>query len=611
MSYYQRNIELLKKKRPKFYELYEKCISSEERAYPCEEIISKDAKDSNNIFQVKREGQTVRLNSPYHPLQEAERWAAQFSRENLHINAMMFGFGNGIFLRTLLQHLQKDAKLFLMEPCVDIFHLAMERQDLLDIIGDERVFLCFEDINPDEFYSLLRQNTHWTNMETQIVCHHTGYEILFPKAYRDFLYSINKADQMVQVNKDTEAFFSKKVVPNMIENMIYIKEGRIITDYKDVFPKDIPAIIVAAGPSLDKNIEELKRAQGKAFILAVDTAMRHLLSHDILPDAMVTLDVGKPFRYMDDPRLQDVPMFCILESNHKIMEFHQGVKIWFQGGAFQGEMFSKFDKHFLPYNAGGSVATAAFAICAALEFERIVFVGQDLAYQGDVTHAGGEVSHVLNEKHGIKMIEGIDGNPVKSRHDWIIYLDWFEEAIRDIKKRTEVIDATEGGAMIHGSKIMTLAEVVDCYCMCEVDVRAILLGQAPMFTEEEYVLVVKKIHSYSLELSEMEQKAGLAVKDCKKALRLLEKDPENIKLNRMYKRVIEATNQIAGYEIYSLVDLYMSQLANKYLSGVFVVSDDNHQDEIHMYQSSQKIFQGIVETAQELKPMFEKVVEQL
>lgn len=611
MSYYQKNVELLREKRPDFYELYEKCISSEERAYPCEEIISGEAKDGNNIFQITREGQTVRLNSPYRPVQEAERWVAQFSGENLRVNAMMFGIGNGIFPRALLQRLQEDAKLFLVEPCLDIFRLAMEQQDLCDLIGDERILFCFEDINPDGFYNLLRRYTHWTNLETQIVCHHTGYEILFQEAYRDFLRSIQKADYLLQVNKDTRAHFAKKIVPNMIENLIYTKEGRILREYVDAFPKDIPAIIVAAGPSLDKNIEELKRAKGKAFILAVDTAMRHLIKHEILPDAMITLDVGKPFRYMDDPRLKDIPLFCLLESRHEIMDFHQGIKIWFQGGSFQGRLFAKFDKYFLDYNAGGSVATAAFSVCAALEFERIVLVGQDLAYQGDVTHAGGQISRVLNEKHGVKMIEGIDGNPVKSRHDWIIYLDWFEEAIKFIKDRAEVIDATEGGAMIHGSEIMALADVIDRYCKREVDCVAILQGQPPMFTEEEYALVVEEIRKYSTELSEMERIAEFAEKDCKKALRLLEKDPQNIKLDRMQKRVLETTNQISEYETYDLVDLYMAKVANQYLSGVFVVSDDSHQDEIQMYRSSQMIFQGIAEAAGELRPIFEKIAEQL
>ena len=40
-------------------------------------------------------------------------------------------------------------------------------------------------------------------------------------------------------------------------------------------------------------------------------------------------------------------------------------------------------------------------------------MGQDLAYEGNITHAGGQVSKVRNEADGIKYIEGIDGKQVK------------------------------------------------------------------------------------------------------------------------------------------------------------------------------------------------------
>ncbi len=611
MDYYQKNIEILQQKREKLYERYENCIQTGEWAYPCDDILTGEAKDGNIIFQVKREGQDVRLNSLYRPLQEAERWADQFSGDNILVNAMLFGFGNGMFPRALLKRLQQDAKLFIYEPSIEIFDTALHQSDLSDLLEDERVLLCFEDINPDEFNDLLRQNTHWTNLETQIVGHHTGYDTLFPEVYRDFLVSVKKTSQLVQVNKDTQAYFAEKMVPNMIENMVYLREGRIITDYVDVIPKDIPAIIVAAGPSLDKNIEQLRKAKGKAFILAVDTAMRHLIKHDIMPDAMVTLDAGKPFSYMNHPAIKDIPLFCILESNHEIMEFHEGIKIWFQGGSFLAEFFDRYGKGFVDYNPGGSVATAAFAICAALEFERIVFVGQDLAYQGDVTHAGGEVSTVLNEEKGIQMIEGIDGKPVKSRHDWIIYLDWFEESIREVEDKIQVIDATEGGAMIHGSQIMTLAEVIEQYCVREVDLDTMLRGQPPVFTPEEYRHACEELQGYATQLQEMERKAEWAAKKCKEALKLLDKDPKNVKLDRLHRAVLDTIGEISEYRIYNMVDIYMSQTANKYLSGVFVVTEDSHQDEINIYHSSQMIFQGIVEAVQALYPMFIEMTDKI
>lgn len=611
MDHYQKNLDLLKKYRTPLFDLYVKAIDESERSNPCEEIVVQTARDGSPIFQITREGKSVRLNSPYRPMDEAERWASQFSGKNILVNAMLFGFGNGMFAQALLQNLQKDAKFFICEPNLDIFRMALQERDLEDLIKDPRVLLCLEDINTSEFYDLLRENTHWTNLDTQIVCHHTGYEVLFPESYRNFLVSVKKTGEMVQVNKDTQMYFSKRVVPNMIKNMAFLQEGRLISDYLEEMPKDVPAIIVAAGPSLDKNIDELKRAKGKAFILAVDTAVPHLVGHGIIPDAMVTLDVGKPLKYLKLEEVQDVPLFCMLESRYEIMEYHKGIKIWFQGGLFLGEIVKRQGKEFLPYQPGGSVATAAFAICAAMEFKRIVFVGQDLAYSGDITHAGGAITHVINEEYGIKMIEGIDGGQIRSRHDWLIYLDWFEEAIQTIADRTEVIDATEGGAMIHGSNIMKLSEVVDQYCDREVDFTSILQNQPPMFSQEEYADVCKEIQSYITELHDMKRDAEKAAEHSKEALELLKKNTGRKKLDKLQRKVLNATSRISKYLIYDMVDIYVSKISNQYLSGVFVVSDDSHQDEVSMYYSSQEIFRAIVDAVKEILPLFEDLLEKI
>lgn len=611
MDYYQKNLDILKEYRTPLYDLYIEKIEQNEQKYPCEEVSVQTAKDGNAIFHVCRGGNSVRLNSPYRPLQEAERWASQFSGDNILVNAMLFGMGNGMFALALIRRLQKDAKLFICEPSLEIFHTAMQEMDLEELLKDKRALFCLDDINPEEFYDLLRAHTHWTNLDTQIVCHHTGYEVLFPESYRDFLVSIKKTGEMARVNKDTQAYFSKKMVPNMIKNMVFLQEGRLITDYLETIPKDVPAIIVSAGPSLDKNIEELKRAKGKSFLIAVDTAVRHLVAHNIMPDAMVSLDTGKPLSYMNIEEVRDIPLFCILESRHEILEFHSGLKIWFQGGSFLGELIDRYGKEFLPYQPGGSVATAAFAICVALEFERIVLVGQDLAYSGEVTHAGGKVSHVLNEEYGIKMIEGIDGGQVKSRHDWMIYLDWFEESIQTVKDTTEVIDATEGGAMIHGSRIMTLAEVIDQYCTREVDMAEILQGQPPMFTEEEYQMVSEELHGYIEQLNDMKRVAGKAAENCKEGLELLKKNNRSNKLDKLQHKVLGATTRIADYAVYDIVDIYMSRVSNQYLSGVFRVTDDSRQDEIDMYYNSQMIFQGIVDAIQEVLPVFEEMIGNL
>ena len=612
MDYFESNMNLLKQYRKSLYEHYkEKADAKEEWKYPCEQIEVQEARDGNVIFSVTRNGKKVRLNSPYRPVAEAEKWAEQYPLRNIKTNILFFGMGNMAFAAALLKKMQEDAKLFIYEPCLEIFTASLHYVDMESFIGDGRVFFYFEDINSGEFYDHVRKYTHWTNIQSQVVCHHTGYEQLFEESYLTFLKLAKKNNQMTQVNKDTESFFSKKMVINSVKNMLYIKDSRMIGDYVGKIPVDIPAIIVAAGPSLDKNIMELKKAKGKAFIIAVDTAIRHLVKYEIMPDVMVTLDTAKPANYMNDAVVKDIPLFCGLESNNEIMQFHTGMKIWFKGGVFLEQLYQRYKKVFPPYNPGGSVATAAFAICCALGFERIVFIGQDLAYQGDVTHAGGEVSRVLNEEHGIQMVEGIDGKPVKSRHDWVIYLDWFEEAIQDMKDKIEVIDATEGGAMIHGSRLMTLNEVIEQYCQKEVDIAEIIQQQPPTYTEKEYLKLRKEIKGYLDEIKVTKNAAAKAEKACKEALKLLKTDSQNIRISQLQKDIFNANSRIEKQNIYNLMDIYISQVSTKYLANVFLISDDAHKDEINMYQSARMVYKAIYDASEELYPEFEQALQQI
>lgn len=612
---YKKNTELLIKYREKLYEKYQDLLSrKEDWEYSCDELVVQEARDGSPVFRAKRGGEEVRLNSPYRPWEEARRWAGQFAVQNMKTNIILFGIGNGMFPMAILERLQEDGKLFLFEPCFEMWETALHHMDLEPLLTDERVLFFFSDINSEEFIESIRVHTHWTNVKSQVICHHTGYEKLFLEEYHSFLVQIQKNTQMTRINRDTQNFFSKRMVSNSVRNLVFIKDSRLITDYVGKIPREVPAIIVAAGPSLDKNIEILKKAKGKAFILAVDTAVRHLVKHNVMPDAMVTLDAGKPSSYISDEAIAEIPLFCALESRAEIMEFHKGIKIWFKSGSFLEQMYGRYGKEFIKYNPGGSVATAAFSICCALEFHQIVFVGQDLAYSGDVTHAGGEVSRVINEEYGIEMIDGVDGKPVKSRYDWIIYRDWFEESIQEIKSfrsETEVIDATEGGALIHGSELMTLQEVIDRYCQREVDIAAIIQAEPPTFTEEEYGELLCELKDYPKELRTMKEWARKAKRACEEALKLLETSSASSRFPTLQKTITES-NQIVGEQhIYELMDLYISQTSTEYLGDVFMVSDDARQDEINMYQNALKVYQAIYDASEELYPEFREVIDKI
>lgn len=86
---------------------------------------------------------------------------------------------------------------------------------------------------------------------------------------------------------------------NIFHNCKYIYNGYSIESLVGLLPSDVPTIVVSAGPSLNKNIEDLRAAQGKANIIATDTAMKPLLNAGIIPNLFVVVDGLKPGIYFN------------------------------------------------------------------------------------------------------------------------------------------------------------------------------------------------------------------------------------------------------------------------------------------------------------------------
>ena len=83
----------------------------------------------------------------------------------------------------------------------------------------------------------------------------------------------------------------------------------------------MPAIVVAAGPSLNKNIDELKRAKGKAFIIAVDTAIKPLLKKGIIPDMFAIVDGKKPIELVQNEEVKKIPLLTSISASHDVLEY--------------------------------------------------------------------------------------------------------------------------------------------------------------------------------------------------------------------------------------------------------------------------------------------------
>ena len=198
----------------------------------------------------------------------------------------------------------------------------------------------------------------------------------------------NPTPAAMENSLNTNLLFSSVKGQNAIRNAKYVVDGYRTLDFCGAIPKDVPAIVVAAGPSLNRNIDDLKRAKGRAFIIAVDTAIKPLLNAGIKPDMFAVVDALKPMELINIEGAEDIPLLTSAVASSAVLDFHKGKKVFFaEGEPLIDIMLSTHNMEFPSIPCGGSVATTAFAFAYMIGIETIILVGQDLALTRNKTHA--------------------------------------------------------------------------------------------------------------------------------------------------------------------------------------------------------------------------------
>lgn len=566
-------------------------------------IYSLDAKDGNKslVFECKEE--SIRLNSVYQPIKEAERWVKQFDFRRRNKVVTMFGFGNGYFVRELLKNLEEDY-LIIYEPCSEIFHHVLEEYDLTDLIENQKIKVIIKNINDYDFETQLSRLFDFDKLKSHFNCNQPFYEKIFSFENKKYQEAITLHIQQVIVNRQTENNSSKMNVGNVIHNLRYLSNAHVISDYIGDFNEEVPAILVSSGPSLDKNIDILKAAKNWGVIFAMDSAVKYLIRKNIQPDFIVTLDPMKSTRHFDIPESRFIPLFCVGESNSVIMSKHQGTKIFYNYSNLIGDIYLHLGKVFPQIGTGGSVATGAFSICIALGFKKIILVGQDLAYGTDSTHAGGVNIAYPNTMVSDIQVEDIYGNMIRSRYDWFVYRNWFEHAISVYKGDIEVIDATEGGAKIHGTVILTLEDAIREYCTDTIDCQQLVKNKPASLTEEQ-IRDAKKLIDTSVEdldkIKTMLKKAqgicSSVIADAK--INVLSQS----KLKYYLKKLTKINDFIENRFVYRLLNEYIGAEFDDKVGDIDDLEKGYDSELVITYKKTFIFYQILEKAVQEIEPL--------
>lgn len=469
--------------------------------------------EQGKVLAVEDKNRFYLLNSCYAPLKASGDWAEQFERDDINANSIIivFGLSDGKSILELCKR-KPACRVIVYEPCQEVFWKAMYYDEVAEIANLENVCLIVKGISEEYFFHALQSIMDYSNYQLVVQAVLPNYLQLFRKEYQNVLDVYKSVVELIVFTRNTMILRGIEIQHNsygLTKDMI---EGNSIVQLSHIIEKkemeDIPAILVAAGPSLDKNVKELKKAKGRAFLLVVDTALNTVLENGIIPDMTISVDSRKPLTLFKNSKYEQIPIALSMNSNKEVVQRNHAKHFYeVNEGSYLEKMIHRIGKEIMQLPTGGSVANNGLSLLHEMGFKTIILVGQDLAYPGGVEHTeaayGKGNDKIDTKKKDYIEVEDNYGNMVLTEANMNIYRKWIENYINAYEE-LRVINATEGGAKISGTEFMPLSEAIEECCGREFAVREIL-NVEPYFTEEERNSLINEVKKLPEAVDELEE----------------------------------------------------------------------------------------------------------
>jgi hypothetical protein len=413
----------------------------------------------------------IPYHSPYDPLRETEKFYSGKPIETADV-VMVFGWGLGYCGEVLRRNVKPAARIVVFEPDEDLFNLSLAQLNHAAVLQDQRFRFVVGQKACESFEEWGLEGGQetdqllWIEWPPALRSGTVIFDLLKAKFQK---YLRDRAANLLTHFKNGAKYFA-----NAIANF----EFQHSPDAGCLFDRfrNVPVVIVSAGPSLDRNIQELRGVDDRYFLLAVDTAIRPLLAAGVTPHAAIIADPSElNARHVTG---------AIPESTYLIAE--QAVdssalaaasrRFLFGLGLFPDSLFGKFGFGKSRLDVWGSVATAALDMACRMGANPIIFAGQDFAFSAGRDYASHTIYHGIPfsaEESGPLQEPDVFGRPVRTTENLIAYRDFFTRKIRR-SPGIRFINATEGGILRKGVEILSLRDALQQVSPRPVDIAGVL-----------------------------------------------------------------------------------------------------------------------------------------
>ncbi|MEI6876125.1 MAG: 6-hydroxymethylpterin diphosphokinase MptE-like protein, partial [Spirochaetota bacterium] len=353
--------------------------------------------------------------------------------------AIVFGAGLGYAVEAALVTGGIDA-VIVCEASPPRLAALLSARDLSGLLGDERLSWL---VGGDPGGILAALEDLGTRKSGILALR--SLEAFEPEWYEALRSAVERFSSKESINENTLRRFGRLWVRNLARNAGALAGLPGINGLAGLF-EGIPALVVAAGPSLDEVLPRLGEIRERCLLVAVDTALRSLLGRGIEPDFLVVVDP----QYWNWRHLAD------LESPSSLLVSEPAVwpsvlrkphrRAFLASSLFPlGRALDQGERGLL--GAGGSVATSAWDLARHLGASPIYMAGLDLGYPVGHTHAKASLFEQRALGGGTrlapstsaqaaalfsapsKFVPSNDGGSVLSDQRMTLYAWWFESRL--------------------------------------------------------------------------------------------------------------------------------------------------------------------------------------
>ncbi|MFP4230412.1 MAG: motility associated factor glycosyltransferase family protein [Spirochaetaceae bacterium] len=410
-----------------------------------------------------------------HPLRNPrERALRAFTPQwvGTHPLVVFFGFGLGYEVEAFLSRDEAEAAV-VVEPDAGLFRKALSVRDVRPLLSSPKArFFVAADADAVAMalreFERLKPHRHVLNASARV---HTSYFDAVDAVVRE-------AEQRASINAATLNRFGRVWVRNLIRNAGVLEHASGVSRLSGALSR-LPALLCAAGPSLDEALPHIAALAERTVIIAVDTAVEALARHGVEPDFAVVVDPQYwNTRHLDRLRLHSTILISEASAHPRVFHTLADCPTYLCSSIFPlGAALEEAVGNKGKLGAGGSVSTTAWDLARLLGASPVYCTGLDLGFPGRRTHVHGsffeERSHLLAtrfrpaEQQSFEYIHdgapfevaANDGGTVLSDRRMMIYMWWFSNQSK-IHPQVDTRNLSARGAAVEGIPAVPLAEAL-------------------------------------------------------------------------------------------------------------------------------------------------------